>query len=546
MRFKMHCGCSFPKFGEEIKECDGLPPIEINYYDLPECPLVYNMLGSGRTKGVFQLEKSLGKHWCKELYPENLNHLAALSAILRPGALLSKIDNKSITEHYCDNKNGRQEKRPIHPALEKILEETEQVLIYQEQILWIAKEIAGFSGSDADTLRRGIGHKDPKIIFEMEKKFLDGCEKIGSISLEDAKVIFDIIRKSSRYLFNASHSYSYGTIGYFTGYLKSHFPLHFYTAYLAHARNKQDSQEEIRELVEDAKYYDIDIQPPHIISLKDNKDGNFTIHDKKILFGIVDIKGIGLKQVHKLYDSIQEKEQFLNRDIEKWSWEDFMINIKTTSTVMNNLILVGATPGGKPRKQKSYEYSIFSKLTKRELEWFKENYNNYEDISDALNKYSSIDKKDGGPSNYKRRDFVENSYKNLKDSPYSTKDNPDWVVSNERELMGIPITYSSVENKYVFTGMTCTDFLAKKSGKIDILVEIVAIKDYTIKNGKNAGMQMCFLDLRDDTANISGIMFSEAYFKNQEFLFEGNTVVVSGFRSKKDDSGLIINRVQQV
>jgi len=220
MYYKFDCGCKFKQLDTVVKDCDGLPPIEIDYYNLPECKEVWPLLGSGKTKGVFQLEKSLGKHWCKELYPENISHLAALAAILRPGIIGGILNDKSLTQHYCDNKNKKQEPILLHPALDKILSDTYQVLIFQEQILLIAKEMAGFTGVEADTLRRGIGHKDPKVVYEMENKFIDGCIRVGIINEQDAKMIFEIIKKSAKYSFNASHAYAYGTIGYWTAYSK--------------------------------------------------------------------------------------------------------------------------------------------------------------------------------------------------------------------------------------------------------------------------------------------------------------------------------------
>src|SRR5690606_28938463 len=108
-----------------------------------------------------------------------------------------------------------------------------------------------------------------------------------------------------------------------------------------------------------------------------------------------------------------------------------------------------------------------------------------------------------------RKAYIEDSAKLLKESPYSTKDHPDWIVANERELIGIPITYSSTENKMVNTGMTCADFINGKRGKINILVEISSFREYTIKKGANAGLLMCVLELKDSTESITGIMFHE-------------------------------------
>jgi len=379
------------------------------------------------------------------------------------------------------------------------------------------------------------------------------AEKIINIKHIGKKRTVDITVNSDSHIFygngiatSNSHAYAYGTIGYWTAFAKNHFPLHFYAAYIAHAKDKQDPKEEIKELVDDARNFGVEIVPPHVSSLKNNRSGDVTIEDQKILFGIIDIKGIGQKQIEKLYDSIQEKEKVLNKDIKKWSWNDFLFNANVSSTVVNNLILVGATPGGVPRKQKAYEYSIFQNLTEREFNWFAEHYQEYENFADSLEKYSTIERKEGGPSNVKRKAFIEDSAKSLKNSPYSTKDHPDWIVANEREYIGIPITYSSTENKMVNTGMTCADFLGGKRGKINILVEISSFKEYTIKKGQNAGLLMCVLELKDSTESITGIMFHEDYKENQEYLFDGNVVLVAGFRSKKDPNCLIINKVEQV
>jgi len=361
-------------------------------------------------------------------------------------------------------------------------------------------------------------------------------EKIIKVKNIGKKQAFDITVNNNSHIFYANNICT----------SNSHFPLHFYAAYIAHAKDKIDPKQEMKELIDDARNFGVDIVPPHVSSLKNNPDGDVTIEDQKILFGIVDIKGIGKKKIEEMYSSIIEKEVTIGKNIKQWSWNDFLFNVKTSSTVVNNLILVGATPGGVPRKQKAYEYSIFQNLTDRELEWFSNNYKDYENFGEALSKYSEIERKEGGPSNVKRKAYVEDSAKLLKNSPYSTKDHPDWIVANERELIGIPITYSSTENKMIETGMTCSDFLHGKRGKINILVEISSFKEYTIKNGANAGLLMCVLELKDSTDSITGIMFHEDYKNNQEYLFDGNVVVVSGFKSKKDQNCLIINKVLQV
>lgn len=342
-----------------------------------------------------------------------------------------------------------------------------------------------------------------------------------------------------------SHAVAYASVSYWSMYARNHFPLHFYAAYLAHAKSKQDSKQEVKEVIEQARKDNIRIDPPHISSLHNNPYGDVVIENNKILFGLIDIKGIGLKHIQQIHDNINSLEKTLG-NIKKWRWLDFMCNIKSNSKVLNNLILVGATPGGEPRKQKALEYSIFQKFTVRDLNWVVDNVKNHESLEDLLSKYVTLDKKDGGPPNEKRRELFKENIKKLNNSPYSVKDHPDWIVANERELIGIPLTYNPLDNKSVQTDMTCQDFINGKRGKINLLVEISTFRPTTIKNGPNKGLSMGILELKDSTNSITALLFSDDYKNNQEFLFDGNVVLVKGFRSKKDENTLIIKEMMQL
>lgn len=201
MIYELPCGCKFKQFDTTIK-ADGLPPIEIDFYSLPSCKLVWDMLGEGYSKGVFQLEKGLGKKWVKELKPESIDDLSALAAIIRPGTLNNIVNNKSLTQKYVDRKNGKEEATPFHESLKILLEDTFQILVYQEQTIKIACEIAGFTAGEADGLRKGIGTKDSKIIQGLKTPFLDGCKRVGKIDDKSAEELFGFIEKSSQYSFN--------------------------------------------------------------------------------------------------------------------------------------------------------------------------------------------------------------------------------------------------------------------------------------------------------------------------------------------------------
>lgn len=201
LEYEFPCGCKFKQFGTEINET-GLPSLELDLYNLPHCPSTYRMLQEGKTKGVFQLESSLGHTWCKKLSPNNILDLAALISVIRPGVLKSFVDGKSMTQHFCDRKNGREDVVPLDLALTEILRDTYQIQVYQEDSIRIAMEIAGFDEVSGDRLRKAIGTKDAEIMNSLEEEFISGCKKVRKVSDEMAKQIFSWIRESQKYSFN--------------------------------------------------------------------------------------------------------------------------------------------------------------------------------------------------------------------------------------------------------------------------------------------------------------------------------------------------------
>ena len=200
IKSKLPCGCVL-----DVHEKTGkIAKIDFDIRTINQnCPLVWEMLGRGLTKGVFQLESPLGRQWCKELKPQSIFHLAALGSILRPGCLRNLDENNvSTTKHYCLRKNGLEPVSYYHPSLEEILSESYGLLIYQEQSLMIAARLGGFTLAEADILRRAIGKKDSKLLAEVEKTFIEKAENHGVVTREQAIEIFKWVRKSERYSFN--------------------------------------------------------------------------------------------------------------------------------------------------------------------------------------------------------------------------------------------------------------------------------------------------------------------------------------------------------
>lgn len=351
MKYTMACGCSFD-INEEVMRKHGrtpefyekggfIPPIVIDYYNFPDCPLVWDMLGAGYTKGVFQLESNLGRTYSKKLKPTCLEHLSALGSILRPGCMEARDENGiSLTDHYCLRKNGLEEIDYPDKSLIPVLKETYGVMCYQEQALEIAKIIAGFSMGEADTLRRGIGKKLPEVIAQCKTMFIEGAKKTKVVTDEVAASIFNAIEASQRYSFNKSHSYSYALNGYRSSYAKIHMPLWFFCSYLRHSGDKQKPYEEIAELINEAKLFGIELFSPNIAHLK----RHFHLASNKgIRFGIVDIKNIGDSHYNKLTEVNQIALKTYGKPLAELEWYQFLILSENLSkTAIENLMFVGA------------------------------------------------------------------------------------------------------------------------------------------------------------------------------------------------------------
>ncbi len=258
-----------------------------------DCAATWKLIGSGHTVGVFQLEKRLGQEWARKVRPENINELADLLSLLRPGCLES-----NMTADYAVIKAGKRHAEYLHPVLKPILEPTYGCLVYQEQAIRIAVEVAGFSLAQADNLRKGIGKKLPEVIAKLKKEFVDGAAKKGTVSRPVAEEIFGWIEAFQRYGFNKSHAVSYAMVAYQTAYLKCHYPAEFYTSYLTYSHYKGDQMEEIYRLVQDARLFGVDVLPPDI------RKGNahFMMTDEGIVFGLSHIRGVGQSALEKILE----------------------------------------------------------------------------------------------------------------------------------------------------------------------------------------------------------------------------------------------------
>jgi len=238
----------------------------------------YEMLSRGDTLGVFQLESDGMKRVCTELKPSALDDIIALVALYRPGPM-------ELIPQYIAVKHGRVKPSYLHPKLEAILSETNAQTLYQEQVMQIARDLAGFTMGQADELRKVMGKKQKDQVPIYRKKFVDGCVENG-IDAKLADEIFAFIEPFAGYGFNKSHAAAYGWIAYQTAYLKANYPLQYFSALMSSVRDKTDK---LVEYIEEAKKMGITVLPPDVNeSLVD-----FAVVEGQIRFGLAAVKGVG-------------------------------------------------------------------------------------------------------------------------------------------------------------------------------------------------------------------------------------------------------------
>lgn len=269
--------------------------IKLNLDELPlDDAEVYRLLSRGETLGVFQLESDGLRRLLIEMQPNRFEDLIAVIALYRPGPLGS-----GMVEDFINRKHGRQELSYVDPLLEPVLEETYGVILYQEQVMQVASELAAFTMGEADGLRRAMGKKKPQEIMSQRDKFVSGAIKRG-LSREKASYIFDLMEHFAGYGFNKSHSAAYAMISYQTAYLKAHYPAEYMTAFLS---SVIDNQDRVVFYIKECRRMGIEILPPDINESLEN----FTITEGRIRFGLGAIKNVGEAAYHSIIEVRKER-----------------------------------------------------------------------------------------------------------------------------------------------------------------------------------------------------------------------------------------------
>jgi len=301
----------------------------VDLHSIPlDDPKTYGLLQQGRTAGIFQLEGSGIREMLQRLEPTEFKDLIAVLALYRPGPLESGMAND-----YIERKHGRQTISFPHPKLEGVLRDTYGLPIYQDQVLMMARVMAGFSLAEADTLRKAIGKKNKALMEKMRRKFIEGC-LAHQVPLKKAEALFADIEKFARYGFVKAHSTAYALISYWTAYLKANYPTFYLAALLTSVAG---NAERVREYINESRELGIQVLPPDI----NESRADFTPLEgqtgRAIRFGLGAIKNVGQGSIEAILKA-REQGEFS-------SFFDFCRRVeaeKLNREVLESLIKAGA------------------------------------------------------------------------------------------------------------------------------------------------------------------------------------------------------------
>lgn len=465
--------------------------------DMETLPLddakTFELLGKGVTTGVFQLESDGMKKYIRELRPTVIEDIIAMVALYRPGPM-------QFIESFIDRKHGREKITYIHPLTENALKTTYGLPIYQEQVMQVAKDMAGFTGGQADTLRKAMGKKIAKLMAEMRTKFIDGSLANG-VPKEKAEAIFTQFEEFAAYGFNKSHAACYALIAYQTAYLKAHFP----DAFMAALMNSDISNlDRITIEVEECRDIGLEVTPPDI---NESFRGFAVVKGtNKIRFGLLAIKGIGEDVVETIYQERKARGPYKNL-------EDFVTRVTgkhINRRSLESLIKSGALDRFGDRNQLYFNIEAILEYQKRVTQEANSGQFNLFALSPTTLSQPALTLKPAPPA--------------------ATRDILIW----EKELLGLYISAHPFKDfAHQLEGMvTEIKDLASKTKEKSVRTAgfITQAKKILTKNGE----PMVFTKLQDMGGEIEAVIFPRVYKEKPELWESDKAVVLSGRVQLKD------------
>ncbi|QNB47670.1 DNA polymerase III subunit alpha [Thermanaerosceptrum fracticalcis] len=468
--------------------------------DINRVPLddkkTYELLSEGDTIGVFQLESSGLRAILRELKPQTFEDIVALVALYRPGPLGS-----GMVEDFIKRRHGEVEVKYLHPALEPILRTTYGVILYQEQVMRIASDLAGFTLGEADLLRRAMGKKKPEIIAGLRKQFVEGAVKNG-VDGEVAGKIFDLMEYFAGYGFNKSHSAAYAILAYQTAYLKAHYPVEFMAALLT---SVMESSDRVPFYIEECRQHKIAVLPPDV----NESAESFLVSGNKIRFGLAAIKQVGHNAIQAILEE-RKNGRFL-------SLQDFCERVDLSQVnrrVLENLIKCGAF--GSVPGTRAQLLEILHLCIDQGLAWQRQKNSNQLSLFDLTSTPASFKPSIPLPE---VRDFSERE-----------------ILQMEKETLGLYLSgHPLAEFMGVIRGKTThviEELAQATDGDLVVLAGVItAVRRTVTKRGET----MAYFTLEDLSGSVEALLFPKNLAKFNNLLKTDSPVLVKARLNLQED-----------
>ncbi len=482
-----------------------------NDIKLPEIPLddaaTFELFQRGDTTGVFQLESAGMKRYLRELTPTVFEDIVAMVALYRPGPM-------QFIDDFIKRKHGEREITFMHPKMEDALGNTYGVLVYQEQVMQISKDLAGFTGGEADTLRKAIGKKNVEMMGKMKARFIDGAIEQSDAKRSDMEVFWKQLEDFAAYCFNKSHAACYGMISYWTAYLKAHYPEAFMAALMT---SDQDDLDRLAIEMNECKHMGIKVLSPDI----NESFVEFAVvpDRKEIRFGMAAVKGVGVSVVEEILRA-REDGKFA-------SVEDFAKRVSTSRVnkkAWESLIKTGAFDVLGDRSDLLFNLETIqafaSKLQKEAL-------SGQTDLFGGL-----IDAGIAQPTVA------------LQDAPvkHTDKERLTW----ERELLGLYISAHPLDNYTTYFQEQSVPLLEMTSdldGKSMTIGGIItSVRTIITKSGT----KMAFVRIEDKTAEAEVIVFPNLFEQIGAQLIQDAVIRATGKVTARDREGNVTSEVKMI
>ncbi|WKZ31613.1 MAG: DNA polymerase III subunit alpha [Thermodesulfobacteriota bacterium] len=474
--------------------------------DIENLPLgdskTYELVASGNSNGIFQLESSGMKELLRKLKPTTFEDMVAAVALYRPGPLQS-----GMVDDFINRKHKRTAIVYEVPELKGILENTYGVMVYQEQVMEIAKVLAGYTPGDADVLRKAMGKKLPEEMLDQRKKFLDGSIK-KKIDQKKAEKIFDLMAKFAGYGFNKSHSAAYALIAYQTAYLKAHYTVEFMAALLGSDMGNTD---QVVKYINECKEIGIAVAPPDL----NESSMEFTVSGSRIRFGLAAIKNVGASAIEEIM-RVREDEKFT-------SFIDFLSRVdsrKVNKKVVESLIKCGAFDFT-GEKRAALAAGLDSAMDAAQS-MQRDREQGQSSLFDAMG--------GGAPSPARAAPGSTNM------EEWGNKE----LLAYEKETLGFFFSSHPLAGyrRELALYALPIETLSEKNNEDEVTVGgiIAEMKEITTKKGD----RMAFARIEDLTGSVETVIFSDLYRKSKEVISGGSPLIVTGRLDKEEDEMKLI------